>query len=426
MVLRAPSTSPMTAFRARAQKRSRRGRIGALAVIALALAGGLVVVTRPTPVTTSEVVRGVAVDAVYATGTIEPVERLTVRARVAGLLGPVAFREGDAVKQGELLARIDSATLHHELARGEADRWAALQQATVDAPQIEALRAQARATEADLAHAKEDLGRTTNLHASGAARDADLEQARTRVARLEAELASKNAQLGSVRIELTARARGSTALAESLAARITEGDVRSPLAGVVLAKYVEAGEVVAPNQPLFRVGSVDELRVECAVDEADIARIVPGKVVAITLYAFGGRVFRGHVVEIAPDADRAKKSFLVRVKLDDPPAGLRSGMSAEVNVVVDEHPGALLVPAESIDAHGEVWVVVGGRAQKRAVEVGIRDVLRVEVIGGLHEGEQVVVAGGDALSPGARVSPTITRLDPNAVPPRPKSGGGTF
>src|SRR5690606_34831620 len=98
---------------------------------------------------------GVAVDAVYATGTIEPVERLTIRARVAGVLGPIAVREGDAVNQGELLARVDSPALHHELARGEADRWAALQQATANAPQIEALRAQARATEADLAHAKE-------------------------------------------------------------------------------------------------------------------------------------------------------------------------------------------------------------------------------------------------------------------------------
>jgi RND family efflux transporter MFP subunit len=379
---------------------------------------------RPVHVTTTDVVRGTAVDAVYATGTIEPLERLTIRAKVAGAIERFTLHEGDAVKDGDLLARVDSPSLHHDLARGEADHWAAAQQATADAPEVEALRAQVRATEAELANARAELARSMRLQTSGTTFEADVERWRARVAHLEAERAAQEARQGSLRIELTARSRGPAAVASSLAARVGDGDVRSPLTGIVLARYVEPGEVVAPNQPLFRVGTADKLRLECAVDEADIGRVVPGRTVAISLYAFADTVFHGRVTEILPDADRARKTFLVKIHLDDPPIGLRSGMSAEANIVIDEHANAVLAPASAIDARGEVWVVTGGRAERRVVRVGIRDLLRVEVLEGLREGDQVVTAGAAALSPGARVSATLLKANPTDPIPH-KTGGGS-
>jgi HlyD family secretion protein len=415
-------SKPKAPFRRR-RSRSLAGPLG-IAVIVAAAGGAGAFKLRPVPVTTMPVVRGVAVEAVYATGTLEAAERLTIRAKVAGAIEQLTVREGDTVTAGDLLARVNSPSVHHDLARGEADRWAATQEATSDAPQIEALRAQVRATEADLANAKDDLQRTTKLFASGATHESEVERARTRVAGHEAQLAAQSARLQSLRIELQAHARASIAAAKSLSARVTDGDVRSPLSGVVLAKYAEPGEVVAQNQPLFFVGTADNLNVECAVDEEDIGRVAPGKVVAISIHALANQTFSGRVKEIFPDADRAKKTFLVKIKLDGPQTSLRSGMSAEINIVIDEHPGALLAPSDSVDAHGGAWVVTNGRAERRTVQVGIRDLLRVEVLGGLREGEQIVTLGSAALSQGARVSPTVIAPNVNEPIPRPKTGGG--
>ena len=178
--------------------------------------------------------------------------------------------------------------------------------------------------------------------------------------------------------------------------------------GVVLSRFVEPGEVAMINSPLVKIGTADNLILECAIDEADIGQVTLGKRAAISLYAFPQAVYRGEVFEILPDADRVKKSFLAKVKVIDPPDGLRSGMTAEVNVVIEERPGALLVPAEAMEPGQEpaVAVVVDGRLQRRTPRLGVRDMLRIEVLDGLTEGEQVVVAGRGSLEEGARVRAT--------------------
>jgi len=132
-----------------------------------------------------------------------------------------------------------------------------------------------------------------------------------------------------------------------------------------------------------------------------------GKKVAISLYAFPQAIAKGEVFEILPDADRAKKAFLTKVRFLDPPVGLRSGMTAEANVVIDERPGALLIPAEAVDANGGVLVVEEGRVRHRSPKLGVRDMVRVEAIEGLAEGEQVIVSGGGALGESARVKTTM-------------------
>jgi multidrug efflux pump subunit AcrA (membrane-fusion protein) len=158
---------------------------------------------------------------------------------------------------------------------------------------------------------------------------------------------------------------------------------------------------------LVKVGATENLILECSIDEADIGKVAPGKTVAISLYAFPRSIVRGEVFEILPDADREKKAFLTKVRFVDPPPGLRSGMTAEANVVIEERPGSLLVPAEAVDASGSVFVVEGGRLRRRVPALGVRDMLRIEVIEGLREGEPVVVGGADGLGDGARVRETV-------------------
>lgn len=399
------------------------GRV--LAVMAIVAVVGSIAIKRmqPKPVTTTPVVRGTAVEAVYATGTLEAFDRVVVKAKLAGSIAELKVREGARVKKGDLLARIDSPTLKFELAKGKADLWAASTQAGQGGPQLAALRAQQKATEALLKAAREDRDRMQKLVAQGTATQVELDKTITQVANLEAQLAAQQATEKSIGIDLGARASGAGAAVDSLAARIADTEVRAPLDGVVLGRNIEPGEVVMINQALFRIGNTDDLVLECAVDEADIAKVEPGKKAAVSLYAFGGKTFKADVFEVLPDADRAKKSFLAKLRITDPPPGLRSGMSAEVNVIVAERPGSLLAPADAIDSTGFAWVASNGRAEKRKLGIGVRDMLRVEILSGVSEGEQLVIGGAELLAPGVKVKVTEKAPDLAAPPPtRPKAG----
>jgi HlyD family secretion protein len=202
-------------------------------------------------------------------------------------------------------------------------------------------------------------------------------------------------------------------MVSALATHVADTEARAPQDGVVLARYVEPGEVVAVNQALFKVGDTRSLLLEVSIDEADVARVhdgtdgQPPSRVAASLHAFPGLAFPGRVAMVMPDADREKKSYLAKVRLDEPPAGLRSGMTAEVNIIVTERENVLLAPADAIK-DGQVWRVAGGRAEKRAVQVGIHDLLRAEVTDGLAEGDLVAV-GAAIDRDGARVRVTVQK-----------------
>jgi multidrug efflux pump subunit AcrA (membrane-fusion protein) len=395
----------------------------ALVVAGLAAAGTVAYrATRPLPVEVTPVVRGPAIEAVYATGTVEAEDRALVKAKTSGSVADLLVREGAVVTKGDLLARIDNPVVTFELERGKVELSAASEQAGTASPRLAALASQARAQEADLALARQDLARAEDLRRTNAVAEAEVDRARARVTGLEATLAANRAEQRALAIDLRAsRARAGAEVA-TLESRVHDTEVRSPLDGVVLARSIEPGEVVALNQVLFKVGDTRRLLLEVAVDEADVARISDGRGakpasdVAVRLYAFPGEVFRGKVVEIYPDANRDRKSFLAKVRLDAPPEGLRSGMSAEVNIIAGRKEGSLLASSEAESA-GAVWVVRDGRAQRAEVTIGIRDLLRAEVLAGVGEGELLVVTETDKLAEGQRVAVTVRPPDKLAAMP---------
>lgn len=371
---------------------------------------------RAVPVVVSPVVRGQAVEAVYATGSVEAADRVVVKAKTSGSIAELFAREGSKVKKGDLLARIDNPTASFDLERGRTDSNAASAQAGKEAPQLAALAAQGRAVEAELKQAKLELERSRKLVERGSAPASESERAQARVDQLQGTLDANRAQQRALRIDLSANAKRQASQVKSLTARVADTEVRAPLDGVVLGKSVELGEVVSVNQPLFRVADTRVLVLEVNVDEADIARVSDGQTgkpkseAAISLYAFAKTVFRGEVTEVLPDADRQRRAFVAKIRFSAPPAELRSGMTAEVNIVTARHDAVLLAPS-SAESEGSVWVLANGRVERRAIQVGIRDLLRLEVVSGLAEGESVVIEGRDKLAPGSRVSATVRPAD---------------
>lgn len=383
------------------------GRFVALG-LAVAAAGGLGYrALRPKQVQTSRVARGTSVSAVYASGAVEPVDRVDVSARVAGPIAELLVREGDAVKKGDVLARIDATALDFDVARAKAESIGASRR-LASAPGIESLRAQREALAAQLTEARGDLARVERLGKSGSISAAEVDRAKTRVDALEAQIAANQAQEKELRIALQTDAMRQQALLGSSKTRADDADVRSPLDGTVLSRRVEPGQVVAPNQVLFRVGDLSRLHLEVDIDEADIGRVRVGMPAAVRLYARRDEAIAAHVAKIRPEADRNKKSFHVEIDFDGKPEGLLTGMSAEVNVVVSKHDGVLLAPLEAI-RDGKLWVVEGDRARLRPVTIVQRGLLYAEVEG-VDEGARVIVGDTSALVEGDRVSGTEAKL----------------
>ena len=399
-------------------------RNGALLVVGLATAALVASHYRSLEVTVSPVVRGTAVDAVYATGTVEALNRVFVKAKTSGTVTAIFSKEGTQVRNGELLAGIANPALSYELGRGRIELSAANAQAGVNAPQLLALRGQQRGLRAELARAQLESQRSGALSRSGSVPAAELDRAQSQVEQVQGALAANEAQQRALRIDLTSNAARQKASVQTLEARLADTEVRAPLTGVVLSRAVEVGEVVAVNQPLFKVGDVSKLILEVSVDEADIGKLRDGKgsapasEVAVALFAFPNQVFHGRIFEIMPEAERDRKAFLAKVSLDDAPEGLRSGMSTEVNIIANERRDVLLISTEALDGQA-VWVVTAGHAMRRSVKLGIRDLLRVEVLAGLNEGDQVVVGGQEYLSSGARVRATELAPDSNDTQPQP-------
>jgi len=398
----------------------------ALSVVALTTVVGSIAwsKSKPHPVVAVAVERGKAIEAVYATGTVEAEERRIVKARAGGLLVELHVREGDAVKAGQLLGRIDAPTAVAEVRQRRVDNVAARALASDAGPRLAALRAQAAALEAELQLARADRERAQALLSSAAAPRTEVERLTSRVAQLEAQLAARRAEERALAIDLRASTDRSAASLDAAQARLADCELRAPIDGVVLGRLIEPGEVVGKDQPVLKIGDVRGLILEVLVDESDVARVSdggdgrPASPVVASLYAMPGRTLRGTVSRVLPDAQRDKKAFLVKVRIAEPPPGLRSGMSAEVNIVTRERTNVLVAPTEALRPDGSAWVLRDGRAARVPVARGIGDLLRSEVSAGLVAGDLIVTEGGDGLVEGARVKATVKRADRDAPVPR--------
>lgn len=317
-----------------------------LVVLALAVAGLVWWHALPPAVAIALATHGPAVEAVYATGSVEPVQWAKVGPALRGRVAEVLVEEGQAVAPGQVMARLD-----------DREARARVEEANV---------------RADLA--ADELARVRRLVASGAVSRAEFD-------RRESE------------------ARAARAVAEAVARRLEDYVVRAPAAGVVLRRDLEVGEVVDTTAALFWVGDPSPLRVTAEVDEEDIARVAVGQRALLRADAFPGRVLEARVAQITPMGDTTRKSYRVRLALpDDTP--LLIGMTVEANIVLREDPEAVLVPPGAVAEGGRVFVVEKELIRLRQIERGVQGPRSTEIRRGLAAGEAVVLAPPPGLRDG--------------------------
>ncbi|MDO9371386.1 MAG: efflux RND transporter periplasmic adaptor subunit [Gammaproteobacteria bacterium] len=322
--------------------------IFALIFVILAAGGGFAFFLSQPTVTVAHPVRGPAVEAVYATGEVEPVRWAKVSPKSTARIVEILAREGDRVQRHQLLARLSD------------DEAGA---------RVDQLATQERTL-------RDEVQRLTPLLPKGYVGKQAYDRAVSEHRQSRATLDAARHVLDDLRL-------------------------RSPMSGVVLRQDGEVGETANSMQVLFWVGELKPLRITAEVDEEDILRIRPGSRTLIKADAFPGQVLEGRVAEITPKGDPVNKSYRVRVALpDDTP--LKTGMTTEINIIARETNNALLIPASAV-TNNTVWVVRAGKAERVAVKTGAATEQRIEITAGLADNDDIIVAPPADLKPGQSV-----------------------
>lgn len=327
---------------------------------------------------------GTLESAIEISGNLVPQTRVDVHPKLGGTLDRVAVQLGDRVSAGAVLATLD---------RREID-------AQVDAAvaAVNVARASLDAADAGLQNANQEVERARNLFDKGAIAKQRLDAADTqwRGAQAQRDLA-----------------RANVAQAEAALRRAREvqrdATLRSPVAGVIVARNFDAGTLVGPgnDKPVVAVADLRALKLEAGVSELDAGRLKVGSKVRVTLPAKPGDTYEGTLVALAPEVDPRNRHFQVEIRVDNLEQTLLSGMYATARIVVAKADG-VVVPREAVfDRSGAraVYRVDGDKIAVVNVTEGLTDGTRTQLLSGVKPGDLIVADARREVAEGARVRP---------------------
>lgn len=310
-------------------------------------------------------------------GSLEPELAATMRAELGGAVTAVLVDDGQPVKRGQVLVRIDDT---------------AVRDAYVSA------RAALRSAEATSQLARRNAERARRLNAAGAVAERDVEDAQTAATNAEGQVADAQARLASAEKQL-----GKTTL-------------RAPFDGVVSEVTVSQGDIVQSGNALLGVLGPASMRLEASVPVEQLSAIIPGTPVHFNVSGYPDREFSGKILRVSPAVDATTRQVRVIVSLPNVQRTLVAGLFAEGHVATERRQG-IVVPRSAIDSRGIRPVAVrlkGGRVERVEVELGLQDRVseRVEVKSGVAAGDTLLLGGAAGLPSG---TPATVRNDQTAA-----------
>jgi len=330
--------------------------------------------------------RGTAISAVYGTVRIEPTLVIPVRAQNAGFIhladpfsaGRAAI--GKELQKGELLATIADETTGRQLKQARNDLDAARQRAELPLPSSEPLRV-----------AEDNVQRLEKLTSLSNVPAIDYQKARSEVTRLHGLLEAE-------RIERDRNLEMLDAAAKKLEAQMKNSEIRSPIDGLLTNIKAIDGELVSEGNELFTASSRKNY-VRGEVNEEDVGEVKIGMSAMLQVYAFRTRDFSARVTAILPAADPDTQRYTIVLDLENPPENLLAGMTGEMNIITGKHENALLVPTRALLVD-QALLIKHRVVHSRTVKSGYRTLDFSEVLGGLAEGDRVIVADQDLFRAG--------------------------
>jgi HlyD family secretion protein len=421
-------------------KRSPKLLLLALSVLIVLLAGGgyLYFSSAAKPISVAEVkVKGggssTEETVLSASGYVVAHHKIAVGAKVMGRVAWIGVEKGDRVQQGQVLVRLEDGEFRAQSSQARANLAAAQarldQMRTGSRPQ-EKLKDKAGVlqAEASLRNAEAEYERTEKLYRAGVSSKAELDRAvaerDTSRALLEAARQSSAMTDVGPRVEeiraADAQVRQMKGALDYADTQLSATEIKAPVSGTILERIVERGEMVSPSAvgesgartSVVSLADLSDLQIELDISQTDFARLKLGQRAEIIPEAFPNLKYTGFIAEIAPEANRAKATVQVKVKVDNPDEQLRPEMNARVNFLAESRSAEtqsvtqVLVPKAAVvrrDGSAFVFVVKGNRVEQRSVRLGEEDGDFYHVLEGLSGGESAATTGSENLRDGARV-----------------------
>lgn len=288
-----------------------------------------------------------------AVGSLQSDESVIVTPEISGRIVRIGFDEGERVRQGQELFRLDDAIDRAELAQAEANQ----------------------------ALARRTFERSTELAQRKLISTAEVDNSRAALAVADAAVA-----LAAARVEKTR--------------------ILAPFAGVVGLRSVSLGSYVNPGDALVNLEAIDTMKVEFRVPENALARLAVGQALDVQLDALPEARFTATVYALNPRASEATRSIALRARMSNEDGRLRPGLFARITLELDTREAAVVISEAAVFPRGDknfVYAVDDGKARLQEITLGQREPGTVEVLSGLREGEEVIVSGLQRVSPGAAV-----------------------
>lgn len=297
--------------------------------------------------------RALVRDELITFGSLRSDESTVIRPEVGGRIATLHFREGQAVKGGELLVSLDDSIARAELAQAQAN--------------------------VDLA--EKSYQRAQMLFKRGAS----------------------NAQAQDEAQSQQQAARASLALSQ---ARLDKTQIRAPYDGMLGLRQVSAGDYLSPGQDLVNLEVLDPLKVDFRIPQKAVSQVRIGQSIELSLDTYPGERFKGEIVALNPRLDEVGRSQAIRAQLGNQDQRLKPGQFVRVSVILAERPNALLIPEEAVMPVGQalfVNLVVDGKVERRQIRIGQRLRGKAEVREGLQGDERIISAGWQKVAPGREV-----------------------
>ena len=378
--------------------------LGAVIGVIAAARGG----TKIDPSKLAKVERGDLAKSVVATGKVEPITKVEIKSKASGIVKKLYVDAGDRVKKGQLLAELDKEEIEARVAQAKA--------------QAEASEASLKGTEADLERAKVDaegpdvpMLKRAYDRAVGMAKEGVVSQSALDDAQKNYELALNKQNVAKAQLQVLhakigqaqAQVAQDHANLKQLEEQLGYTTIVSPIDGIILSRDVEVGDAVSSILVLgstatliMTEGDTSEVYVKGKVDESDIGKVYMGQPARIKVESFKDKTFNGKVTKISPmgvEKDNVT-TFEVRVSINNPGGELKAAMTANAEIILEEHKNVLQIPEGAIlyDKDKKASVEVPdpkGKEGKRkvAVNIGISNGAKTELLGGMKEGDEVVL-----------------------------------
>ena len=369
-----------------------------------------------------------------ASGYVVAHHKIAVGAKVMGRVAWIGVEKGDLVQEGQVLVRLEDSEFRAQVNQAQANIAAA--QARLDSLRTgsrpeEKLKDKAAVlqAEANLKNAEAEYQRTESLYHSGVSSKAEYDRALAnrdsaaallQAARQSSAMTDIGPRVEEIRAA-EAEVRQMKAALDYANTQLAATEIKAPVTGTVLQRIVERGEMVSPSAfggsgartSVVDLADLTDLQVELDISQTDFARLKPQQRAEIVPEAYPNLRFTGFIEEIAPEANRAKSTVQVKIKVESPNEQLRPEMNARVNFLADKAPATdnqsiarVLVPKTAVvkkDNGSFVFVLKGNKVEQRTIRTGEESGDAYVVLDGLSGNESVAVAGVDKLRDGDRV-----------------------